>query len=142
MSFESIKQLSDDFVRVIAALPPRCAVRLCLTGKCSLRVFGGYASSSRANRGRTIATISIAVLLFSFISSTALAQKKKRVPPGGRVAVVVEERLSPLRAAPDIRAKLVERLSRGHFVSIRGEKGTPDGLKVYRVALSSRTFGR
>jgi hypothetical protein len=84
--------------------------------------------------------------IFTFVvilalSTDSFAQKKKRVPPGGRVAVVVEERLSALRAAPDIRARLVERLSRGHLVSIRGEKVTADGLKFYRVALSSRTFG-
>ena len=66
---------------------------------------------------------------------------KKRIPPGGRVSVVVDERLSALRAAPDLTAKLLERLSRGHLVSIRGEKTTADGLKFYRVALSSRTFG-
>ncbi len=46
-----------------------------------------------------------------------------------------------MRAAPDLTAKLLERLSRGHLVSIRGEKTTADGLKFYRVALSSRTFG-
>ena len=67
--------------------------------------------------------------------------RKKRVPPGGRVAVIVEERLSALRTAPDLRAKLVERLSRGHLVSIRGEKSTRDGLRFYRVALSRKTFG-
>jgi len=32
-------------------------------------------------------------------------------------------------------------LSRGHLVSIRGERTTADGLKFYRVALSRRTFG-
>lgn len=66
---------------------------------------------------------------------------KKRVPPGGRVAVVVDERLAALRAAPDLTAKLIERLSRGRLVSIRGEKVTADGLKFYRVAISARTFG-
>ena len=83
--------------------------------------------------------ISTLPLLAFFSFSNVLA--KKRVPPGGRVAVVVDERLSALRAAPDLTAKLLERLSRGHMVSIRGEKTTADGLKFYRVALSSRTFG-
>src|SRR5207253_7070336 len=55
--------------------------------------------------------------------------------------VVVDERLAVLRAAPDLRAKLLQRLGRGHLVSIRGEKGTTDGLKFYRVAVSRRRFG-
>ena len=83
--------------------------------------------------------ISTLSLLALCLASTAFA--RKRVPPGGRVAVVVDERLAALRAAPDLAARLVERLSRGHLVSIRGEKTTADGLKFYRVALSSKTFG-
>src|SRR5262245_40807112 len=83
--------------------------------------------------------VGIVALTFLVSPSTILA--KKRVPPGGRIAVVIDERLSALRSAPDLSAKLLERLSRGHLVSIRGEKTTADGLKFYRVALSSRTFG-
>ena len=88
---------------------------------------------------RTTAAI-LSLLIPGLLSQNAFAQKK-RLPPGGHVAVVVEERLSALRSAPDLRAKLVERLSRGHLVSIRGEKSTADGLKFYRVALSRKTFG-
>ena len=80
-------------------------------------------------------SISILVLL------SAPAEAKKRVPPGGRVAVVVDERLSALRVAPGLTARLVERLSRGHLVSIRGQRITADGLRFYRVAISSRRFG-
>ena len=79
------------------------------------------------------------LLLFQVTSPNALA--KKRVPPGGRVAVVVEERLSALRAAPDLRAKLIERMSRGRLVSIRGGKATAEGLLFYRVAISRKTYG-
>jgi hypothetical protein len=85
--------------------------------------------------------IGISALALLALVSSPDAFGKKRIPPGGRVAVVVDERLSALRAAPDLTAKLLERLSRGHLVSIRGEKTTADGLKFYRVALSSRTFG-
>src|SRR5437870_5800183 len=88
--------------------------------------------------GKTAAILSLLIPLLLF--QNAFAQKKRQ-PPGGRVAVVVEERLSALRSAPDLRARLVERLSRGHLVSIRGEKSTADGLKFYRVALSRKTFG-
>lgn len=83
----------------------------------------------------------ITALITVALCTSLTAPAKKRVPPGGRVAVVVDERLSALRSAPDLSAKLLERLSRGHLVSIRGEKTTADGLKFYRVALSSRTFG-
>jgi len=93
----------------------------------------------------TIQTFRKAIVVISLSVPVLLSHdtfaKKKRIPPGGRVAVVVEERLSALRERPDLRAKLVERLSRGHLVSIRGEKSTPDGLKFYRVALSRKTFG-
>jgi hypothetical protein len=85
--------------------------------------------------------IGASALTLLLLGSSPDAFGKKRVPPGGRVAVVVDERLSALRAAPDLTARLLERLSRGHLVSIRGEKTTADGLKFYRVALSSRTFG-
>ncbi len=82
-----------------------------------------------------------ALSLIVTFALNADALGKKRVPPGGRLAVVVDERLAALRAAPDLRARLVERLSRGHLVSIRGEKLTADGLKFYRVAISRNTYG-
>ena len=144
MSFKSLKRLNEGCEQLAAALPPRCAVRLRLTGARFFRkTSGGYASNQRTKRGKTIATISTVglLLLFNFVAPSAIAQKKKRVPPGGRVAVVVDERLAAMRAAPDLRARLVERLSRGHLVSIRGEKVTTDGLKFYRVAISRKTYG-
>lgn len=85
--------------------------------------------------------IGVCALTLLTLVSAPDAMGKKRIPPGGRVAVVVDERLSALRAAPDLTAKLLERLSRGHLVSIRGEKISADGLKFYRVAISRRTFG-
>jgi hypothetical protein len=66
--------------------------------------------------------------------------QKRRAPPGGRVAVVVDERLSALRAMPDLRARLIERLSRGRLVSIRGERVLGD-LRFYRVAVTRKTTG-
>lgn len=145
MSPKSAKNLITDLIcttqHVYAALPLRCAVRLRLTGATLLKTPGGYASAPTdvARSKVLMVAVIIASLVFQLASLTGFA--KKRVPPGGRVAVVVDERLSALRAAPDLTAKLVERLSRGHLVSIRGEKTTADGLKFYRVALSSRTFG-
>jgi len=63
------------------------------------------------------------------------------VPPGGRLAVVVDERLSALRAAPDLTAKLIQRLGRGHLVSVRGERVATDGVRFYHVAVTRRTMG-
>ena len=130
MSAKSIKKLIRS---ALAASPPATAVRLCLTGA-HLKSLGGYASTVNASG------LLIALLLLQCVPTKAQA-RKKRVPPGGRVAVVVDERLAALRSAPDLRAKLVERLGRGHLVSIRGEKATSDGLKFYRVAISRKTYG-
>ena len=148
MSPESIrKQIANCICRLRrqAAMPSRCAVRLGLTGTRTILFRGGYASDSlrvaAAKRTRIITATAISVLLTLFPLTQSRVLAKKRVPPGGRVAVVVDERLSALRAAPDLTAKLLERLSRGHLVSIRGERTTADGLKFYRVALSRRTFG-
>ncbi len=69
------------------------------------------------------------------------ARKKRRPPAGGRVVVVVDERLAALRDAPDISAGLLQRLSRGRAVAVTGERQARDGLKFYRVAVTSRTSG-
>jgi len=67
--------------------------------------------------------------------------QKRRVPSGGRLAVVVEERLSALRVAPTLSAKLIERLSRGRFVAIIGRTQNQEGLTFYRVKVSRRRSG-
>ena len=80
------------------------------------------------------------LVLLSLAGWSDVYGQKRRIPPGGRVAVVVDERLSALRAAPDLRARLIERVSRGRLVSIRGER-VINGLKFYRVAVTRRTAG-
>lgn len=148
MSPESIrKEIAKCFcsLRRQAAMPSLCVVRLCLTVLRSMRILGGYAfnssrvSLSAKNTGSLLNGIIGLLLLFQITSPNSLGQKR-RVPPGGRVAVVVDERLSALRARPDLRARLIERLSRGRLVSIRGEKAV-DGLRFYRVAVTRRTAG-
>jgi hypothetical protein len=67
--------------------------------------------------------------------------QKPRVPPGGRLAIVADERLAALRGSPDPAARLIRRLSRGRFVSIRGSSRTRDGLTFYQVAINRRTSG-
>jgi hypothetical protein len=138
---------SADIAGMCAALPLYSAVRLSITGTRSfVELSGGYASNSRrALRPRrsaaVMATTTLALLLlFHFTQADILAQKK-RVPPGGRIAIVVDERLSALRTAPEPSARLLRRVSRGRLVSIRGASRSRDGLLFYHVAVTRRTSG-
>ena len=72
-------------------------------------------------------------------SAPALAIR--RAPAGGRVAIVVNERLSALRLVPDLSGKLLRRIGRGGLVAVRGEKRGRDGVVFYRVNVTSRTSG-
>ena len=81
------------------------------------------------------------ILMVMACVAVSVAAQKKRVPPGGRIAVVVDARLGALRGNPSLNASLVRRLSRGSFVSIRGSQRTADGILFHRVAVSSRTSG-
>lgn len=81
------------------------------------------------------AVICIAVLLP--VNSSA----KRRPPPGGRVAVVVDERLSALRTTPDLGGTLIRRMGRGALVAVKGEKRSRDGVVFYRVNVTTRTSG-
>ena len=104
-------------------------------------------SLTRLNRRRTLqqapAAFVVAALVVAFpIFAPPHAQAKKRRPPaGGRVAVVVDERLAALREAPDLSADLVQRLGRGRAVSMRGSKASAGGVTFYRVGVTSRTTG-
>jgi hypothetical protein len=77
-------------------------------------------------------------LLSQFASAQA---QKPRIPAGGHLAVIADERLAALRSAPDPSARLLRRLSRGRFVSIRGSGRSRDGLLFYQVAVTRRTSG-
>ena len=79
-------------------------------------------------------------LVLACVAVSVVAQKK-HIPPGGRIAVVVDARLGALRGNPSLNASLVRRLSRGSFVSIRGSQRTGDGILFHRVAVNSRTSG-
>ena len=81
-----------------------------------------------------------ALTVVACLAASGLAQKK-RMPPGGHLAIVVDARLAALRAAPNLSAPLVRRLSRGGFVSIRGSQRSSDGILFHRVAINSRTSG-
>lgn len=79
------------------------------------------------------------VLLFLLLGSTSIFAQRKP-PTGGRLAVVVEERLAALRATPQLNGKLVRRLSRGRLVAIRSAKSA-DGVTFLLVNVTSRTQG-
>jgi hypothetical protein len=84
-------------------------------------------------------TIVVFVVLSCFVPG-AVAQKR-RLPPGNHLAVVADERLGALRSTPEPTARLLRRLNRGHFVSIRGASRSRDGLVFYRVVVTRRTSG-
>src|ERR671926_206417 len=85
--------------------------------------------------------LTVAVLiLFAAIVSPVLAQKK-RVPPGGNIAVIADERLAALRAFPTLNARLIRRLSRGRFVSVRTTRRNHEGVYFSRVLVTRRTSG-
>jgi hypothetical protein len=77
------------------------------------------------------------VLLFSQVTAVA----KRRPPPGGRPAIVVDERLSALRATPEFSGVLLRRMGRGHFVAITGVKSSREGVVFYKVKVTRRTTG-
>lgn len=81
----------------------------------------------------------IASTFFVALKTTALG--KRRPPPGGRVAIVVDERLSALRTTPEFSGHLLRRIGRGGLVAIRGEKQNRDGVVFFRVNINSRTSG-
>lgn len=82
----------------------------------------------------------LAFFLLLFIPITSLAQKQKP-PAGGRLAVVVDERLAALRATPQLTGTLVRRLSRGRLVAVRSVRTSPDGVTFFLVNVTSRTHG-
>jgi len=81
------------------------------------------------------------LLCVSLILLQATAFAKRRPPAGGRVAIVVDERLSALRTVSEFYGRLLRRLGRGSFVAVRGEKRNRDGVVFYRVNVTSRTSG-
>lgn len=83
--------------------------------------------------------LTFCLVLFLFIPSTIVAQR--RPPVGGRIAVVVDERLAALRATPQLNGQLVRRLGRGRMVAVRSIKTGTDGITFLLVNVSSRTRG-
>jgi len=85
-----------------------------------------------------VSVFSVAIVL---LTTELTFGQKKRVPPGGRIAIVADERLAALRNAPDLSARLVRRLSRGRLVSVRDVRRSREGVVFYRVVVTRRTSG-
>lgn len=82
-----------------------------------------------------------ALLALALLAPATAQGRKKHRPPAGRVAVVVDERLAALRDAPELSANLLQRLGRGRFVSVTGERASREGVTFYRVSVTRRTSG-
>jgi len=84
--------------------------------------------------------LTLCVLLFLFAPNTILAQQRKP-PAGGRLAIVIDERLAAVRATPQLSGRLVRRLGRGRMVAIRSLKTGADGITFFLVNVSTRAHG-
>jgi hypothetical protein len=98
-----------------------------------------FPKTTGRKHGRRTLVLSFLLVLLPTLPN-ALGQKP-RLPPGGHLAVIVDERLSALRTTPDLSARLLRRISRGRFVSIRGSNRNRDGVLFYQVAVNRRTSG-
>ena len=94
-----------------------------------------YSTSDNSSR---VFLISIVVVVCFALPAFA---QQRRIPKGGRLAIVVDERLSALRLAPNLSARLVERLSRGRFVAILATTHDRNGVTFYRVKATRRRSG-
>ena len=91
---------------------------------------------------RALIPISQTLLVCVFLCVlTETVSAKRRTPAGGRLAVVVDERLSALRGSPELAGTLLRRISRGVFVAITGAKTSREGVVFFRVNLTKRTGG-
>lgn len=87
---------------------------------------------------RVSSIILTTVGLIAVLSISASAQV---LVTGRRIGIVVDERLSVLRASPDLSGKLLRRIGRGRAVSITGQKRAREGILFYSVNVSRRTRG-
>jgi hypothetical protein len=85
--------------------------------------------------------VTFSLFLFLIVGSLSAKTSFAKTPTGGRLAVVVDERLAALRNTPELTGRLVRRLGRGRLVAIRGSRTTPDGVVFLLVNVTSRTHG-
>jgi hypothetical protein len=84
-------------------------------------------------------TLKLFFCLIVFLLSAKMSFPKQ--PSGGRLAIVVDERLAALRREPRLNGRLVKRLSRGRLVAIRASRKTADGVVFLLVNVTTRTHG-
>jgi len=85
--------------------------------------------------------VTFSLFLFLIVGSLSAKTSFAKTPTGGRLAVVVDERLAALRNTPELTGRLVRRLGRGRLVAIRGSRTAPDGVVFLLVNVTSRTHG-
>jgi hypothetical protein len=90
---------------------------------------------------RRLPTLLALLILTHALSAQAAARKVRRPPSGGRVAIVVDERLSTLRDAPGLSANVLRRLGRGRLLAVTGARESKEGVTFYRVLVTRRTGG-
>lgn len=88
---------------------------------------------------RFLRVFSVSIFLCLTMAPSSIA--KRRPPPGGRLAVVADERLSALRSSPELSGKLLRRMGRGSLVAIKGDKRSRDGIVFHKVNVTLRTGG-
>ena len=79
------------------------------------------------------------IYLLLTIAAQIEAQKQK-APPGGTLAIVVDERLSALRTMPHLHASLIRRMGRGRLLAVKAVRTSQDGT-FFLVNASRRTHG-
>lgn len=82
----------------------------------------------------------VITLIWLHLSASEIYPKQKS-PGGGWIAVVVDERLSALRATPDLSGRLIRRVGRGRLVAVRESRRNTDGIVFFHVNLNRRTHG-
>lgn len=92
------------------------------------------------NSARPVSNLVALAFLLSIFTTDNLAQKR-RPPIGGRIAVVIDERLAALRESPALTGNFKQRISRGRLVAVRGERRGRDGVTYAQVNVTSRTSG-
>ena len=63
-------------------------------------------------------TLQVSLLLLLLFSTIDALGRQRKPPTGGRIAVVVDERLAALRSTPELNGNLVCRLGRGRPVRL------------------------
>lgn len=84
-------------------------------------------------------TLHVCFCLIAFLLSAEIVFPKQ--PSGGRLAIVVDERLAALRREPRLNGRLIKRLSRGRMVAIRASRTTREGVVFVLVNVTTRTHG-